>query len=101
MQDRFGEAKEFLVDRNSFMEFCSHIPVYPGNKPDYDGLMVILQYPKAWDGYTVTRQYRGDTYRITVKNPNHVSCGCLRLRWMIRKYQVISCRSLETENFMR
>jgi cellobiose phosphorylase len=35
--------------------------------------------PKAWDGYTVTREFRGDKYHIAVKNPNHVSKGVAKM----------------------
>jgi cellobiose phosphorylase len=35
--------------------------------------------PKAWDGYRVTREFRGDLYQITVKNPNHVSKGVVKM----------------------
>jgi cellobiose phosphorylase len=31
--------------------------------------------PKAWDGFTATRSFRGATYQITVQNPEHVSKG--------------------------
>ena len=31
--------------------------------------------PHEWDGMTATRQYRGATYNITVKNPDHVCKG--------------------------
>ena len=32
--------------------------------------MVDPCIPHEWDGFTVTRKFRGDTYNITVKNPN-------------------------------
>ena len=28
-----------------------------------------------WDGFTVTRKFRGDTFHITVTNPDHVMKG--------------------------
>ena len=31
--------------------------------------------PKKWDGFTVQRKFRNATYKITVKNPKHVSKG--------------------------
>ena len=37
--------------------------------------MIDPAIPKAWDGYKVTREFRGDLYNITIKNPNHVSTG--------------------------
>jgi len=50
-----------------------------GVKPDYDGLKIDPCIPKAWDGYKVTRYFRGSTYEITVKNPNHVSKGVAKI----------------------
>ena len=31
--------------------------------------------PKAWDGFKISRLFRGATYNVTVKNPDHVSSG--------------------------
>ena len=41
--------------------------------------MIDPSIPAAWDGYTVNRVFRGDTYNITVKNPNHVCTGVSEL----------------------
>ncbi|HBI72315.1 MAG TPA: hypothetical protein DDY59_03905, partial [Lachnospiraceae bacterium] len=47
--------------------------------PEYDGLKIDPAIPTDWDEYSVTRVFRGDTYHITVKNPNHVSTGAVKL----------------------
>ncbi|NLJ96556.1 MAG: glycosyl transferase [Clostridiales bacterium] len=72
---RFGEAKNSWLTGTASWNFVAISQYILGIKPEFDGLMVDPSIPKAWDGYTVTRQFRGDTYRITVKNPNHVSQG--------------------------
>ncbi len=46
-----------------------------GIQPDYNGLVVNPCIPKEWDGYTVKRGFRGATYEIEIKNPNHVNTG--------------------------
>jgi cellobiose phosphorylase len=46
-----------------------------GIRPDYDGLLIDPCIPKEWDGFQMTRQFRGDTYHVQVKNPRHVSGG--------------------------
>lgn len=46
-----------------------------GVRPTLAGLVVDPSIPRDWDGFTVTRQWRGATYRITVENPSHVSHG--------------------------
>ncbi len=51
-----------------------------GIRPDYDGLVIDPCIPKEWDGFQMTRQFRGATYHVTVKNPKHVSGGVAELR---------------------
>ncbi|MBO4280845.1 MAG: glycosyl transferase, partial [Lachnospiraceae bacterium] len=46
-----------------------------GIMPDFDGLKVDPSIPAEWDGFKAVRQFRGATYNITVKNPNHVCKG--------------------------
>ena len=49
--------------------------------PTYTGLHIDPCIPKDWGGFTVTRQFRGVTYQISVKNPDHVSKG-IRAVWV-------------------
>ena len=44
------------------------------------GLKIEPCIPKAWDGFEVTRVFRGATYHITVKNPRHACRGVSELR---------------------
>ncbi|MBK9121609.1 MAG: glycosyl transferase family 36 [Chloroflexi bacterium] len=46
-----------------------------GVRPQADGLLVDPSIPAAWDGFKVTRRFRGATYAIEVDNPQHVSRG--------------------------
>ena len=46
-----------------------------GIAADWDGLKVDPSIPHEWDGFTATRKFRGATYEITVKNPDHVCKG--------------------------
>jgi cellobiose phosphorylase len=46
-----------------------------GIRPTYKGLTVDPCIPNAWDGFKVTRHFRGAAYQIEVKNPNHVCKG--------------------------
>ncbi|MDA8416744.1 MAG: hypothetical protein M0Z78_06745, partial [Betaproteobacteria bacterium] len=45
----------------------------------FKGLLVDPCIPKAWEGFEVVRKWRGAVYRITVKNPEHVSKGVKNL----------------------
>jgi cellobiose phosphorylase len=48
-----------------------------GVAPGYAGLELNPCIPKAWDGFSVRRRFRGADYLITVTNPEHVSKGVL------------------------
>ncbi len=76
---RHGEAKNSWLTGTA--AWC-HVAVTQwilGVRPDYDGLRIDPCIPRAWDGFTVTREFRGATYRIVVENPRHVSKGVARL----------------------
>ncbi len=44
-----------------------------------DGLQINPSIPKKWDGFKVKRLFRGATYEIAVRNPNHVSSGVKKI----------------------
>ncbi len=46
-----------------------------GIKPGYKGLTIDPCVPKDWDGYKVSRMFRGARYEIEVHNPEHVNRG--------------------------
>ena len=46
-----------------------------GVKADYEGLRVEPCFPAAWERAELTRYFRGATYHVVVKNPNHVENG--------------------------
>lgn len=50
-----------------------------GVRPTFDGLLLDPCIPAAWDGFKVHRTFRGATYNIEVKNPEHVQCGVKEL----------------------
>jgi cellobiose phosphorylase len=70
-----GEAKNSWLTGTAAWNFAAITQYILGVKPDYTGLAVNPCIPKAWDGFAFTRKFRGATYNITVKNPNHVSKG--------------------------
>ena len=76
---RFGEAKNSWLTGTASWNFVAISQYILGVKPEYDGLRIDPSIPKAWDGYTITREFRGDIYKITVKNPKHVSTGVAKL----------------------
>jgi cellobiose phosphorylase len=76
---RFGEAKNSWLTGTASWNFVAISQYILGIKPEYDGLMVDPAIPASWDGYQVTRQFRGDTFNIAIKNPNHVSSGVAKM----------------------
>jgi cellobiose phosphorylase len=46
-----------------------------GVRPEIDGLRIDPCIPKAWPGFTMRRQFRGQTVHIDVKNPAGVCSG--------------------------
>lgn len=46
-----------------------------GIMPTYQGLRIDPCIPKNWEGFKVTRHFRGTVYEITVRNPQHVNKG--------------------------
>lgn len=76
---RHGEAKNSWLTGTASWNFVAISQSILGIKPEYDGLQVDPSIPKAWDGYSVTREFRGDIYNISIKNPNHVSTGVSKL----------------------
>lgn len=76
---RFGEAKNSWLTGTASWNFVAITQYILGVKPDYDGLKVDPSIPASWDGYEITRRFRGDEFNIKIKNPNHVCTGVVKL----------------------
>lgn len=76
---RFGEAKNSWLTGTASWNFVAISQYILGIKADFDGLMVDPAIPKDWDGYQITREFRGDKFKIDIQNPNHVSTGVTKL----------------------
>jgi len=70
-----GEAKNSWLTGTASWNFYTITQYILGIKPDYDGLIVNPCIPEGWKGFTVTRKFRGATYRIEVQNPDGKSKG--------------------------
>jgi len=75
----FGQASHAWLTGSGVWMFRDGLDYILGVRPTYDGLMIDPCIPDAWDGYRVTRKFRGATYEIEVTNPNHVQHGVARL----------------------
>ena len=47
-----------------------------GLRPDLYGLKIAPSIPKSWDGFEMTKDFRGRKLHIVVKNPEHRESGC-------------------------
>ncbi|MBQ8923972.1 MAG: glycosyl transferase, partial [Lachnospiraceae bacterium] len=72
---RAGEAKNSWLTGTAAWNFVAVSQYILGIIPDFGGLKIDPSIPKDWDGFTASRQFRGDTYDIKVTNPDHVSKG--------------------------
>lgn len=72
---QFGLARNSWLSGTSSWTYQAATQYILGIRPQHDGLLIDPCIPESWDGFTVTRRFRGATYRITVENPDGVSKG--------------------------
>lgn len=72
---RPGEAKNSWLTGTAAWNWYAITQFILGIRPAYGGLEIDPCVPSAWDGYEVSRRFRGADYRIKVTNPSHVSRG--------------------------
>ncbi len=70
-----GEAKNSWLSGTASWNFYAITQYILGVQPDYDGLKVDPCIPPDWNGFKMTRKFRGATYEIEIRNPYHVSKG--------------------------
>jgi cellobiose phosphorylase len=72
---RHGESKNSWLTGTAAWNFAAVSQWILGVKPDYDGLIIDPSIPEDWEGFKVSRLFRGARYNITVKNPAKVCKG--------------------------
>ena len=79
------EHPQFGLGRNSWLSgtaswtYQAATQYILGVRPTYEGLMIDPCIPRCWEGFTLTRTFRGATYRIEVSNPDRVCKGVASL----------------------
>lgn len=73
--DNFGQGKNSWLTGTAAWNMVAISQYILGIAADFDGLKIDPSIPHEWEGMKATRQFRGATYDITVKNPNHVCKG--------------------------
>ena len=71
----FGQAKNSWLTGTAAWNFYVISNYILGIKPDWDGLKIDPCVPHTWDGYKVSRRFRGAMYDVEIKNPAHVCRG--------------------------
>lgn len=74
-----GEAKNSWLTGTAAWNWAAISQDILGIKPGYDGLTIDPCVSKEWKEYKVTREYRGASYNITIKNPMGVCKGVVSL----------------------
>ncbi|MGE5072159.1 MAG: GH36-type glycosyl hydrolase domain-containing protein, partial [Anaerolineae bacterium] len=74
-----GEAKNSWLTGTAAWNYVAITQWILGIRPEHEGLRIDPCIPADWDGFSVTRRFRGDTLHITVHNPEHVSRGVARM----------------------
>jgi cellobiose phosphorylase len=76
---RPGEAKNSWLTGTAGWNFYAISQYIFGVRPTYEGLIVDPCIPREWEGFTITRKFRGATYIIEVQNRTGVSKGVTRM----------------------
>jgi cellobiose phosphorylase len=72
---QFGLARNSWLTGTASWVYQAGTHYILGVRPAHEGLRIDPCIPSAWDGYSVTREFRGSLYEIEVRNPDHVCRG--------------------------
>ena len=85
----FGRARNSWLTGTASWSFVAISQYILGIRPDYDGLIVDPCIPPDWDGFAVTRIFRGKRLEIEVRNPGGVSKGVRKL--LVNGLEIAGC----------
>lgn len=74
-----GEAKNSWLTGTAAWNYHTITQHILGIRTHYDGLIIDPCIPSGWKGFTVTRKFRGASFKIEVSNPEGVSKGIKQL----------------------
>ncbi|WP_270168571.1 GH36-type glycosyl hydrolase domain-containing protein [Paenibacillus sp. SYP-B4298] len=77
---RHGEAKNSWLTGTAAWNYIAITQSILGIQADFDGLRIDPCIPKAWSGFSIVREFRGNTFNITISNPSGVSKGVASLK---------------------
>ena len=76
----FGLARNSWLSGTAAWGYQAGTKYILGILPTLGGLKIDPCIPRAWDGFKVTRRFRGAVYRIEVENPEHIFKGVRTVR---------------------
>jgi N,N'-diacetylchitobiose phosphorylase len=71
----FGRARHAWLTGSAGWNYTAATRWILGIRLGFDGMIVDPCIPAEWDGFNVQRQWRGATFDISVRNPEHVQKG--------------------------
>lgn len=71
----FGRARHPWLTGSAGWSYTAATRWILGVRADYNGLVVDPCIPSDWEGFEVSRQWRGASYHIVVTNPSRVQKG--------------------------
>ena len=75
-----GRARHPFMTGSGGWAYFSATRYILGIRPDFDRLVIDPCIPGNWEGFTVSRTWRGAVYEIEVKNPDGVMKGVRTIR---------------------
>jgi len=78
--ERCGAGRVSWLSGSAVWNYVAMTTAILGIQADYDGLRIDPCIPSSWNGFTVTRKFRGATYNITVRNPHRKCKGVASLQ---------------------
>ena len=72
---QFGLARNSWLTGTASWMYQAGSQYILGIQPTFAGLRLAPCIPAEWDGFKVSRKYRGSRYNIEVNNPDHVCQG--------------------------
>jgi cellobiose phosphorylase len=77
---QFGLARNSWLTGTASWAYQAGTQYILGIQPTYDGLRIDPCIPAEWDGFSISREFRGAVIQIEVQNPTHVCKGVLSVR---------------------
>lgn len=74
-----GEAKNSWLTGTAAWNYYAITQYILGIQPQYNGLKVDPCIPKNWNGFEISRKFRGANYNIKISNPDHISKGIKKI----------------------